>query len=164
MSTGPPNSRRCWGYEALGLEKFLPPATLEICRPVNIQVKCYGEREKKKLGKLLAADGELFYLPSLNRNKVSLIRSVIPDAVVFRISRNERDTTPQDEFLDLMLRHGVRLADEFIRENKPKVRKQEIATGEIALHSAGTTYHGWGRFQTVRRHVQRAEADCFKLR
>jgi hypothetical protein len=146
-------------YKSLGLEKFLPPETLDVCRFVNLKVKCFGEREKKDVSELLGEEGTLFYLPTLNRRKVGLIRSVLPEAVVFRIAtERENDSTPLDELVDLLLRNGVRLADEFLKENKPKVKPQEMPMGDLAVHTAGTAYFSWGRFETVRRHVTRVEA------
>ncbi len=145
-------------YKSLGLEKFLPPETLDVCRFVNLKVKCFGEREKKELSQLLGEEGSLFYLPTLNRRKVGLIRSVVPEAVVFRMAPDrENDNTPLEEFVDLLLRNGVRLADKFLKENKEKVKPQEMPAGDLAIHSAGTAYFSWGRFETVRRHVTRVE-------
>jgi hypothetical protein len=146
-------------YRTLGLETFLPPETLDVCRFVNLKVKCFGEREKKDVSELLGQEGTLFYLPTLNGRKVGLIRSVLPEAVVFRLAtERDSDSTPLDERVDLLLRNGVRLADEFLKENKPKLKPQEIPMGDLAIHSAGTTYFSWGRFETVRRHVTRVEA------
>jgi hypothetical protein len=145
------------GYHTLGLEKFLPPETLDVCRFVTLEVKCYGEKEKKSLAKLLPLRGGLFYLPTLNGHKVAMVRSVDPEAVVFRFARN--DETPLEELLELAQRHGVKLADEFLRENKPLVKRQEVPLGDVVVHTAGTAYFSWGRFETVRRHVTRVEAD-----
>ena len=146
-------------YRSLGLEKFLPPETLDVCRFVNLKVKCFGEREKKDVSELLGQDGSMFYLPTLNGRKVGLIHSVLPEAVVFRLAtERDSDSTPLDERVDLMLRNGVRLADEFLKENKPKLKPQEIPMGDLAIHTAGTASFSWGRFETVRRHVSRVEA------
>jgi hypothetical protein len=86
-----------------------------------------------------------------------MIRSVEPEAIVFRFTRNEE--TPLEELLELAQRQGVRLADEFLKENKPLVKKQELPPGDLAIHSAGTAYFSWGRFEIVRRHVTRIEAE-----
>jgi hypothetical protein len=146
-------------YRSLGLEKFLPPETLDVCRFVNLKVKCFGEREKKDVSELLGQDGSMFYLPTLNGRKVGLIRSVLPEAVVFRLAtERDSDSTPLDERVDLLLRNGVILADEFLKENKPKLKPQEIPMGDLAIHTAGTASFSWGRFETVRRHVARMEA------
>jgi hypothetical protein len=146
-------------YRSLGLEKFLPPETLDVCRFVNLKVKCFGEREKKDVSELLGEEGTLFYLPTLNGRKVGLIRSVLPEAVVFRLAtERDSDSTPLDERVDLLLRNGVRLADEFLKENKPKLKPQEMPMGDLAIHTAGTASFSWGRFETVRRHVARMEA------
>jgi hypothetical protein len=88
---------------------------------------------------------------------VAKVRSVQPEAVVFRFARN--DETPLEELLAIAQRQGVRLADDFLRENKPLVKKEELPPGDVAIHSAGTGYYSWGRFETVRRHVSRAGAD-----
>ena len=147
-------------YRSLGLEKFLPPETLDVCRFVNLKVKCFGEREKKDVSELLGQEGTLFYLPTLNGRKVGLIRSVLPEAVVFRLAtERDSDSTPLDELVDLLLRNGVRLADEFLKENKPKLKPQEMPMGDLAIHTAGTASFSWGRFETVRRHVARVEAS-----
>jgi hypothetical protein len=53
----------------------------------------------------------------------------------------------------------VRLADEFLKENKPLVKKQELPLGDAVVHTAGRAYFSWGRFETVRRHIIRVEAD-----
>jgi hypothetical protein len=45
------------GYRPLGLEKFLPPETLDVCRFVNLEVKCFGRKEKQNLSELLPAKG-----------------------------------------------------------------------------------------------------------
>jgi len=148
------------GYHALGMEKFLPPETLDVCRFVTLEVKCYGEKEKKSLSELLPASGGLFYLPTLNGHKVAMVRSVEPEAVVFRFARTNNDNTPLDELLDLVQRHGVRLVDEFLQENKPLVKKQELPMGDVVVHTAGAAYYSWGRFETVRRHVTRMEAGA----
>jgi hypothetical protein len=148
------------GYHALKLEKFLPPETLDVCRFVTLEVKCYGEKEKKSLSELLPARGGLFYLPTLNGHKVAMIRSVDPEAEVFRFVRD--DETPLEELLELVQRHGVRLADEFLRENKPLVKKEEVPLGDAVVHTASTAYYSWGRFETVRRHVTRVEADALE--
>ena len=146
-------------YRSLGVEKFLPPETLDVCRFVNLTVKCFGEREKKDVSELLGEEGTLFYLPTLNGRKVGLIRSVLPEAVVFRLAtERDSDSTPLDERVDLLLRNGVRLADEFLKENKPKLKPQEMPMGDLAIHTAGTASFSWGRFETVRRHVSRVEA------
>ncbi len=146
------------GYHALGLDRFLPPETLDVCRFVTLEVKCCGEKEKKSLSELLPARGRLFYLPTLNGRKVAMIRSVDPEAEVFRFVRD--DETPLEELLELVQRHGVRLADEFLRENKPLVKREEVPLGDVVVHTAGTAYYSWGRFETVRRHVTRVEADA----
>jgi len=125
---------------------------------VTLEVKCYGEREKRTISELLPARGGLFYLPTLNGHKVAKVRSVDPEAVVFRFTRD--DETPLEELLGTAQRQGVRLADEFLRENKPLVKKEELPPGDVAIHSAGTGYFSWGRYETVRRHVARAEADA----
>ncbi len=149
------------GYHALGTEKFLPPETLDVCRFVTLEVKCYGEKEKKNISELLPARGGLFYLPTLNGHKVAMVRSVKPEAIVFRFARNNNDDeTPLEELLELVQRHGVRLADEFLRENKPLVKKQEVPLGDAVVHTARTAYFSWGRFETVRRHVSRGEAEA----
>ena len=146
-------------YKSLGLEKFLPPETLDVCRFVNLKVKCFGEREKKDISELLGEDGNLFYLPTLNGRKVGLIRSVLPEALVFRIAmERDNDTTPLDELVDLLLRNGVRLADEFLKENKPKLKPQEVPMGDLSIHTAGTASFSWNRFETVKRHVAKCEA------
>jgi hypothetical protein len=148
------------GFHALGMEKYLPPETLDVCRFISLEVKCYGEKEKKSLSELLPARGGLFYLPTLNGHKVAMIRSVDPEATVFRFARNNSDETPIEELLELVQRHGVRLADEFLRENKPVLKRQEVPMGDVAVHSTGTAYFSWGRFETVRRHVARAEPEA----
>jgi hypothetical protein len=112
------------GYRALGMEKFLPPETLDVCRFVTLEVKCYGEKEKREVAELLPTRGGIFYLPTLNGHKVAMIRSVDPEAIVFRFVRNNNNETPFEELLELVRRHGVRLADEFLKENKPLVKKQ----------------------------------------
>jgi len=149
------------GYRSLGMEKFLPPETLDVCRFVTLEVKCYGEKEKQKIAELLPARGGIFYLPTLNGHKVAMIRSVDPEAIVFRFVRNNNDETPLEELLELVQRHGVRIADEFLKENKPLVKKQELPLGDAVVHAAGTAYFSWGRFKTVRRHIARVEAGSF---
>ncbi len=142
-------------YEKLGLRDYLSAETTDLCDFVNVEVKVLGSREKLSVSGLLKQSRNLFYLPTLNENKAFLIQSRVPGAVVFKLPRR-RD---EDQYLELMLRHGVTLADQFIRENALKLPKQEKPIGDVVVHLSGEGWYSWGRFKCVARHAERIDPE-----
>ncbi|MBI4258310.1 MAG: hypothetical protein HY619_05080 [Thaumarchaeota archaeon] len=142
-------------YDELHIERYLSQNTVDICKFIKVRVKADGSRDSKTIGELLERSRNLFYLQSLNMDRVALIKSKVPDAIVIRLLKRDSDI----EALQLLRRFGVGFGDEFIRENKLKQRRTFRPLGEIAVHSAGTGRYSWGRFEDVRRHVERAWKD-----
>ena len=142
----------------LRLERYLSRQTVNICRFTRITVKTDGDRNTRTIGELLRCSRNLFYLPSLNIDKIALIRSKVPDAIVFKIPKKDFAY----ESVDLMSRFGVRFGEEFIKQNKLRQKRRATSPlGEVVLHSAGLGWYSWGRFHTVRRHSERGGEDGF---
>lgn len=143
-------------HEELKLERYLSAECIDLCDFVNVRVKTRGSGDTLSIADLLKRSTDLFYLPSLNENKVSLVKDKLPGAVVFKLRRR----SDEDTVLDLMLRHGVRLADEFISEQKLKIQKKQKTVGEVVVHEAGTGSYSWGRFECVRKHTERENSEA----
>ena len=119
-------------YSKLGLEDYLSPETRDYCDFLNIQVRHPGSKEKATISDLLEGPTELFYLSTLNPRKMAAIRREVPTAAFFRFATRSE----VDEF-SLALRHGVRVADDFIRETRAeaprrrrRIRRRQQASGD----------------------------------
>jgi hypothetical protein len=146
--------------EGMGLGEYLSEYTIDLCKFVEISVKTPEYPGRAKIGDLLAQSQNLFYLDSLNENKIALIRSKVPDAVVFKLSSSKKEpehssSTVVDAF-QLFRKFGVRFGEEFIRKNNLKMkRKERIVPTDLPVHEAGAGWYSWGRFRTVKRHTTR---------
>ncbi|MEP0826255.1 MAG: hypothetical protein HRF40_12290, partial [Nitrososphaera sp.] len=117
---------------------------------------------RTKIGDLLAQSQNLFYLDSLNENKIALIRSKVPDTIVFKLSssKKEREQSSVVDAFQLFRKFGVKFGEEFIRENNLKTkRKERIVPEDLPVHEAGAGWYSWGRFRTVRRHTSRTARE-----
>jgi hypothetical protein len=146
--------------EGMGLGEYLSEYTIDLSKFVEIAVKTPEYPGRAKIADLLAQSQNLFYLDSLNENKIALMRSKVPDAVVFKLSSSKKEpeqssSTVVDAF-QLFRKFGVRFGEEFIRENNLKMkRKDRIVPEDLPVHEAGAGWYSWGRFRTVRRHTTR---------
>jgi hypothetical protein len=152
--------------EGIGLEEYLSEYTIDLCKFVEISVKTPEYPGRAKIGDLLAQSQSLFYLDSLNENKIALIRSKVPDAIVFKLSSSKKEpeqssssTVVVDAF-QLFRKFGVRFGEEFIRKNNLKMkRKDRIVPTDLPVHEAGAGWYSWGRFRTVKRHTTRTARE-----
>jgi hypothetical protein len=146
--------------EGMGLGEYLSEYTIDLCKFVEISVKTPEYPGRAKIGDLLAQSQNLFYLDSLNENKIALIRSKVPDALVFRLgSKQEHESSSIDTF-QLFRKFGVKFGDEFIRENNLKTKRRErIVPEDLPVHEAGAGWYSWGRFRTVKRHTTRTAKE-----
>ncbi|UVS70100.1 hypothetical protein [Nitrososphaera viennensis] len=146
--------------EGMGLGEYLSEYTIDLCKFVEIAVKTPEYAGRAKIGDLLAQSQNLFYLDSLNENKIALIRSKVPDALVFRLgSKQEHESSSIDAF-QLFRKFGVKFGEEFIRENNLKTKRRErIVPEDLPVHEAGAGWYSWGRFRTVKRHTTRTARE-----
>ena len=145
-------------YSKLGLEDYLSPETRDYCDFLNIQVRHPGSKEKATISDLLDGPTELFYLSTLNPRKMAAIRREVPTAAFFRFATRSE----VDEF-SLALRHGVRVADDFIRENRLKLRDEDagydVDNKPVVIHQAGEGWYSWGRFKCTTRRCKRTDPN-----
>ncbi len=149
--------------EGMGLGKYLSEYTVDLAKFVEISVKTPEYPNRTKIGDLLAQSQNLFYLDSLNENKIALVQSKVPDAVVFKLSSSKKEREESPSVIDafqLFRKFGVRFGEEFIRENKLKMKRRErIVPTDLPVHEAGAGWYSWGRFRTVRRHTTRTATE-----
>lgn len=147
--------------EGMGLGEYLSEYTIDLSKFVEISVRTpeYPGRTTK-IADLLAQSQNLFYLDSLNENKIALIRSKVPDALVFRLgSKQEHESSSIDAF-QRFRKFGVKFGEEFIRENNLKTKRRErIVPEDLPVHEAGAGWYSWGRFRTVKRHTTRTARE-----
>ncbi|MEP0824963.1 MAG: hypothetical protein HRF40_05710, partial [Nitrososphaera sp.] len=146
--------------EGMGLGEYLSEYTVDLAKFVEISVKTPEYPGRTKIGDLLAQSQNLFYLDSLNENKIALIRSKVPDSLVFRLgSKQEQGPSSIDTF-QLFRKFGVKFGEEFIRENNLKTKRRErIVPEDLPVHEAGAGWYSWGRFRTVKRHTCRTARE-----
>lgn len=152
--------------EGMGLGEYLSEYTTDLSKFAEISVRTPGYPNRTKIGELLAQSQNLFYLDSLNENKIALIRSKVPDAMVFKLSSGKKEreqssssTVVVDAF-QLFRRFGVRFGEEFIRQNNLKTkRKERIVPEDLPVHEASAGWYSWRRFRTVKRHTTRTARE-----
>ncbi|WP_148681235.1 hypothetical protein [Candidatus Nitrososphaera gargensis] len=152
--------------EGMGLGEYLSEYTVDLAKFVEISVKTPEYPNRTKIRDLLAQSQNLFYLDSLNENKIALIRSKVPDAIVFKLSSGKKEreqssssTVVVDPF-QLFRRFDVKFGEEFIRENNLKMKRRErIVPEDLPVHEAGAGWYSWGRFRTVKRHTTRTARE-----
>ncbi len=148
-------------YDELHLHEYLSARTIEICRFLQISVKTTSDKDTKTIAELFEESDNLFYLSSLNSDKIRAIRSRVPDAVVFRLSKskyNEEDDVISR--LTLLRNNGVIFGEEFLASNKIRAKREPKQLSEVVVHRAATNYYSWERFQCVRRHTSRCGKDA----
>jgi len=146
--------------EGLSLGEYLSEYTIDLCKFVEIYVKTPEYPGRIKIGDLLEHSQNLFYLDSLNENKIALIRSKVSDVIAFKLgSKQDRESSSVDAF-QLFRKFGVRFGEEFIRESNLKMKRDERRVPEdLPVHEAGAGWYSWGRFRTVKRHTIRTARE-----